>query len=107
MGEAKRKRGKPDFTKADERVEAMKAKSPVGSAAREVSKHLPAIASVTYDALEAVAGKRVDFSLIVWTEGRFQYISTADRADVKAALKTLIDGWHAGMPDVPAHEVQG
>lgn len=99
--------GKPDFSKADARLKAMQERSPVGSSARAISKHLPEIASVTYDALEAVAGKRVEFSLVVWTEGRFNYISTADREDVKKALETLLKAWDAGMPDVPAHEVQG
>jgi hypothetical protein len=100
-----RGRNKPDFAKAHARVAALQARLPAGSTAAAVSVHLPEVASVTYDALEAIAGRRVDFSLIVWTEGRFQYISTADRSDVKGALLKLLEGWDAGMPDLPAHEV--
>jgi len=33
------------------------------------------------------------------------YISTAERADVAAALRQLLDSWDAGLPDVPAHKV--
>jgi hypothetical protein len=58
--------------------------------------------------LEEVAGERVTFSLIVFTNPRFQYISnTKDRAEIAGALQALIDGWKKGMPDIPAHEVRG
>lgn len=77
-----------------------------GSIMTKVSRRLPEIASVTFDAIAAVSGEeRVDFSLVVWTEGRFQYISTANRDDVASALRLLLAGWEAGMPDVAAHEV--
>jgi len=35
------------------------------------------------------------------------YISNADRDDACAALKSLVHGWEQGMPDIPAHEIQG
>lgn len=102
---------KPDFGSRAGQIEArIKALQEVGAidhsgAAVKVSRALPEVASVTYEALAALVGDRVNFSLIVWTEGRVNYIATAERDDVKGALKELVKNWDAGMPDVPAHEV--
>lgn len=74
----------------------------------KVSMALQTIAGDLDATLAMVAGKPVSFSLFVWTEGRANYISTSNnRAEIKAAIQSIIDGWDAGMPDVPAHEVQG
>ena len=71
-----------------------------------VSKALPDIADSIREQIESAAGGSVAFSLIVWTEGRFQYISSShDRQEIKGALQALIDGWDEGMPDIPAHKI--
>ncbi len=76
------------------------------SAINKISKKLPAVADHLDSKLRKIAGQPVAFSLIVWTEGRFQYVSNSkDRDEIKGALQALIDGWNDGMPDVPAHEV--
>ena len=75
------------------------------SDATEVSRHLQAIAQEIDTRLRELVGRRVNFSLFVWTEGRSNYISTADRSDVAAVLTEHLKGWAAGMPDVPAHKI--
>lgn len=76
------------------------------SAINKISKKLPAVADHLSSKLRKIAGQPVAFSLIVWTEGRFQYVSNSkDRAEIKTALQALIDGWDEGMPDIPAHKV--
>ena len=75
------------------------------SDAAEVSKHLQTIAQEIDKRLTDLVGHRVNFSLFVWTEGRSNYISTAKREDVAAVLVEHLNGWAAGMPDVPAHKV--
>lgn len=106
-----RERRRPDFGGAGDRIAAridalvdagLVAK---GSATVRLSRGLPDVAAVTWEAIEAIAGEGVDFSLICWSGGRFQYIATADREDVAGALRRLLAGWEAGMPDVAAHDV--
>lgn len=73
----------------------------------KVSEHLQAVARELDQRLERIAGKRVAFSLFVWTDGRSNYISTADRSEIIAVMEQMIAGWKQGMPDVPAHEYKG
>lgn len=56
-------------------------------------------------AIEKAAGERVAFTLMVFTEGRASYISTAPREFSVAEIKNLLTLWGHDMPDVPAHEV--
>lgn len=77
------------------------------SAQEKISRNLPSIADRLRADIEKVAGQSVAFSLFVWTDGRSNYISTADRETVIAVLEEHIRGWKAGMPDIPAHEVRG
>lgn len=73
----------------------------VSHALQDIAKQLDAY-------LEEAAGERVTFSLIVFTNPRFQYISnTKDRAEIAGALQALIDAWKKNMPDIKAHEVRG
>lgn len=74
------------------------------SAQHKISRELQGIAKRLGDDLDRVAGTQVAFSLFVWTEGRSNYISSADRREVIAVLEAHIAGWKQGMPDVPAHE---
>lgn len=77
------------------------------SAQDKISRELQNIAGRLRKDIEQVAGQPGAFSLFVWTEGRSNYISTADRETVIAVLEEHIKGWKAGMPDIPAHEVRG
>lgn len=73
----------------------------------KVSRDLQHIAQEIDRLVKRSAGRRVSFSLFVWTDARANYISNStDRAEIKRALLSVIDGWEVGMPDVPAHEVQ-
>jgi len=75
----------------------------------EISKHLREIADELAEKLESIVGRRVNFSLLVYSpveNSRMNYISNGSREDVQTALKSLIKGWEDGMPDIPSHEMQ-
>lgn len=73
-----------------------------------VSEELQTVAAVIDDALANIAGKRVGFSLFIWTEERAQYVSNStQRKEIQTAVRAVLDGWDQGMPDIPAHEVRG
>lgn len=74
---------------------------------RKVSLALQDIARELDTRIEGVAGKKIAFSLFVWTDGRCNYVSTADRQEVIHVLEGMIAGWKKGMPDIPAHEIAG
>ena len=71
--------------------------------AAKLSENLQLIASELDARIEALMGKRVAFSLFVWTDGRSNYVSTADRSEIIPVIEEHLRGWKAGMPDVPAH----
>lgn len=70
-----------------------------------LSRSLQDIARDLDKAIEKAAGERVAFTLMVFTEGRASYISTAPREFSVAEIKNLLTLWGHDMPDVPAHEV--
>lgn len=73
----------------------------VSDALRQISDELSA-------KLEEIAGQRMHFSLIVFQSepgSRLNYVSNCQRDYVVGAMQALLQGWRAGMPDVPAHEV--
>jgi hypothetical protein len=72
----------------------------------KLSQSLRAIAQALDGGIEEVCGERIAFTLIVFTEGRASYISTATREDSVREIKVLLEHWEKGMPDVPAHKVQ-
>lgn len=73
---------------------------------RNVSIALPDIAQTIEDKLKKAAGRKVIFALVVFTEGRIQYISGGDREGVKNGLKTLISWWEdENTVDIPAHRL--
>lgn len=73
-----------------------------------VSEELQTVAAVIDDALANIAGKRVGFSLFIWTKERAQYVSNStQRKEIQTAVRAVLDGWDQGMPDIPAHEVRG
>jgi len=70
-----------------------------------LSEKLQDIARGLDEMIEAVAGERIGFTLLVFTEGRASYISTVARDDSVREIRYLLDLWAKGMPDVPAHDV--
>ncbi len=71
----------------------------------KLSKKLQSIARTLDKKIEKVAGERVAFTLIVFTDGRASYVSTCDRKESVREIKKLLDYWGNGFPDIPAHEV--
>ena len=73
-----------------------------------ISRELQVIAAEISERLEEVAGERVEFSLLVFNAregGRMNYVSNCDRGEVVKAMRSLLEGWGAGMEDIKAHEV--
>ncbi len=79
----------------------------MNNATLKLSHELQAIAKRLDTDIERVAGERIGFTLLVFTEGRASYISTVARHESVREIQNLLDVWGAGMPDVPAHEVAG
>ena len=71
----------------------------------EVSRNLQALAQGLDEVIEGIAGERVGFTLIVFTEGRASYISTVKREDSVREIKNLLHCWDEGLPDIPAHNI--
>ncbi len=69
-----------------------------------LSKELAAIARGLDRVIADAAGERIAFTLVVFTEGRASYVSTASREDSVREIKTLLAHLEAGMPDVPPHQ---
>lgn len=84
-----------------------KAKATKWRGTLNLSRNLQDIARNLDAAIELAAGERVAFTLIVFTEGRASYISSAAREESAREIKHLLDIWEQGMPDVPAHEYAG
>lgn len=77
---------------------------------RAVSESMQSLADTLNGLLEDIAGKPMGFSLIVFNAeagSRMNYVSNCDRQEVINAMKSLLAGWEQGMPDIPAHEIQG
>ncbi len=72
-----------------------------------LSVGLQDIANRLDDDIERTAGKRIAFTLLVFTDGRASYVSSASREESVREIRHLLDLWGQGMPDVPAHEVRG
>lgn len=72
---------------------------------RKVSERMQRLAAVVDGAVTETAGQKMGWSLIVFTEGRAQYISNCSRPEVVTAMKELITAWDAGLPDIPAHQI--
>lgn len=75
-----------------------------------ISENMQALAGSLSDLLEEIAGKPMGFSLVVFNAeagSRMNYVSNCNRQEVYGALKSLIAGWEAGMPDIPSHDVRG
>ena len=70
-----------------------------------ISKALKPLASGIDESITDLVGHHVGFCLVVFTDGRAQYVSNCDRKEVADALRELPTGWEQGMPDIKAHEV--
>jgi hypothetical protein len=71
----------------------------------KISKQLQAIAAELDARLEGVAGERVAFTLVVFTDGRANYVSTASREDSVHNLRQLLGQWETDAPDTPVHHL--
>jgi hypothetical protein len=72
-----------------------------------ISKSAKGLARLIDKNIETIAGEKIGFSLVIYTQGRASYIGNIDRKDAIRELSTLLELWKADMPDVPAHEYQG
>lgn len=79
----------------------------MNDATRNVSESMQALAAGIDKAIEVIAGERIAFTLLVYTEGRASYVSSCSREDAAREMRRLLELWDAGMPDVPNHEIQG
>lgn len=55
--------------------------------------------------IEDIAGERIGFTLMIYTDDRATYISNCSRELAINELKTLLEYWEADMPDIPAHKI--
>lgn len=78
----------------------------MNTSTKALSLELKNIASRLSKDIDRAAGTHMGFTLLVYTEGRASYISNVAREDAVRELKHLLSIWEAGMPDIPAHEVQ-
>lgn len=73
------------------------------TASLSISRELQTIAKELDERLTAIAGKRVAFSLLIWSDDVSNYISTGERKDVIIAMRELLQHWESGAKDIPAH----
>lgn len=71
---------------------------------RKVSEEMQSLARKLDQMIEEVAGEPVAFTLLIFTEPRASYISSAPREQSVQEIKHLLSLWEQGMPDVPAHK---
>ncbi|MGI2181063.1 hypothetical protein ACRN9F_02240 [Shewanella oncorhynchi] len=73
----------------------------------KVSKNLQALAKMLDKELEKVAGQRMGFSLIVFSDnesGETNYVSNCARNESAKALSKVLKKWELSeMIDIPAH----
>lgn len=75
------------------------------TATTKLSEGLKDLCQRVDEDIEHTAGKRIGFSLVIYTEGRASYISNVAREDAIPELEFLLKIWKSGMPDIPAHKV--
>lgn len=68
----------------------------------KISNRLQRIARVIERELEkaGVSRDEAQFSLLVWGPDRVQYVSTAEREDVKKAMREVLDRWDTPGADL-------
>lgn len=83
----------------------MKKPLPMDETTRLLSMNLQEIAENLHKDIKSRTGEEIAFTLLVFTEGRSQYISTTDRETSLRQIKTMIEYWERDLPDMPAHEI--
>ena len=73
--------------------------------AEKLSAELETIANELSARIAEVLGERCGFTLMVFSGKRAQYVSNCDRQESVDQIKSLLDYWGAGGPDIPAHKV--
>lgn len=68
---------------------------PLTQAQLDVNLILQNIAKKVDDMLKEAAGPGIGFSVMIYTPGRFQYVSNAARPAAYMALKSLLTQWEA------------
>ena len=71
----------------------------------KLSKKLQDIAKNLENEIAEAAGEKIAFTLVIFTEGRSQYVSTCDRKSSLDAMEEMMSYWRQGIPDIKAHEV--
>lgn len=70
----------------------------------KISRRLQKIARmVNAELTKATGGKPVPFSLITWGGNRSQYISNANRDEIKAGMRETLERWEENE-DPPPHK---
>ena len=74
----------------------------------KIGGRLQRIAQMIEKELAKAGAKRenTQFSLIIWGEGRMQYVSTGEREDTKTAMREMLNKWdtpgaEGGTPTFP------
>jgi hypothetical protein len=75
----------------------------IDETSRRISEAMQGLARGIDEAIEEIAGERVAFTLIIYSEKVGSYISTASREDNIEQFALLTEQWANGVPDVPAH----
>lgn len=81
---------------------------PLSQADRNISKALQPIAESLDELLQEIGGQRMSFMLVVFQSednSRSNYVSNCTREDVVGAIKSLLEQWGDGLPDVASHEI--
>lgn len=72
---------------------------------RKISKQLSAIADNLRADIMEKTGEDLPFTLMIFTEGRSQYISNVDRSTSIEQIENMLDYWKRDLPNIPAHEI--
>ena len=78
---------------------------PMNETTRVLSLQLSEVADNLRADIKEKTGEDLAFTLMIFTEGRAQYISTTDRATSIEQIENMLDYWKRDLPDVPAHEI--
>lgn len=78
---------------------------PMNATTRKASKALAEIADELQLIIEEKIGEKIPFTLMLFTEGRSQYISNVDRADSIEQIENMLDYWKRDLPDIKPHEI--
>ena len=71
----------------------------------KVSVELQELGEIIDKWLLEVTGKKIPFTVFIWTDGFAQYLSSAaSREEQISVIEKMIAKWKQGMPDIPAHE---